>query len=176
MCGGELRQSSGVIKSPGYPEDYPAFSSCTWTISADDGHQIVLNITSLDLESHEDCQADYLEVRNGGTENSPLFGRFCGKRQPMQIKSHTNRMFVRFISDRFRNAKGFLANYYTMPTGCNGVMRAPYGSVSIFVRVELVNTTVFKRTLWRFSSHLCKNGFPGGLNLVELKSSEFGVV
>ncbi|XP_055335662.1 cubilin-like [Paramacrobiotus metropolitanus] len=130
VCGGELRQASGTIKSPGYPEDYPTFSSCVWTITAQDGNQIVMNITDLDLEKHEDCHADYLEIRNGGSENSPLFGRYCGKTGPIIIKSHTNKMFIRFISDRFRNAKGFKASYYSTPTGCNGIMRAPFGAIT----------------------------------------------
>ncbi|OQV20099.1 Cubilin [Hypsibius exemplaris] len=105
-------------------------SSCTWTIAADEGHQIVLNITDFNLEQQEDCHADYVEIRNGGSESSPLIRRLCGSHEPLQIKSHFNRLFLRFVSDRFRHGTGFSANYFTTATGCNGIMRAPFGAIT----------------------------------------------
>ena len=96
----------------------------------EEGHQIILNITHFDLEFHEDCHADYVEVRNGASENSPMIQRFCGHLNSTQLKSHTNRMFIRFVSDRFRHSGGFQASYYSTPSGCNGIMRAPYGAIT----------------------------------------------
>lgn len=112
-------------------DDFLAYTTCNWIITVEEGHQVVLNITQFDLEYHEDCHADFVEVRNGGSESSPLINKFCGRLNSTQLKSHTNRMFIRFVTDRFRHAGGFQATYYSTPTGCSGVMRAPYGAVRL---------------------------------------------
>ena len=41
----------------------PACRECEWTITAPQGQQVELNITSFDLENHTRCNYDYLEIR-----------------------------------------------------------------------------------------------------------------
>lgn len=45
------------------------------------------------------CNYDYVEVRDGGTINSVLIGRYCGYTAPSTVFSTGNVMFVRFRTD-----------------------------------------------------------------------------
>ena len=63
VCGNDLIDTTGVITSPGFPDNYPHQRECTWTITAPEGNQILLNVTDFNLESHYNCQYDYLEIR-----------------------------------------------------------------------------------------------------------------
>lgn len=63
VCGAELTDSTGVITSPNYPNNYPHERECVWTITAQDGNQILLNVTDFRLESHASCAYDFLEIR-----------------------------------------------------------------------------------------------------------------
>lgn len=63
VCGGNYYTSAGVIKSPGYPDEYPSNKDCTWIITVPPGQQIMLNITDFDLERYIGCRYDWLEIR-----------------------------------------------------------------------------------------------------------------
>ena len=45
------------------------------------------------------CNYDFVEVRDGGTLNSVLIGRYCGYTAPSTIFSTGNVMYVRFRTD-----------------------------------------------------------------------------
>ena len=53
----------GVIQSPNFPNGYPHGKQCVWTINVQKGQQILLNITDFNLEAHQECRYDYLEIR-----------------------------------------------------------------------------------------------------------------
>ena len=63
VCGGQLYAVTGSLTSPGYPDHYPHDRDCTWVIHAAPGHQIKLNFTDFQLEEHQNCEYDYLEIR-----------------------------------------------------------------------------------------------------------------
>ena len=63
VCGQDLTSSTGMIMSPNFPNSYPHQRDCTWTITAPEGNQILLNFTDFALESHPNCNYDYLEIR-----------------------------------------------------------------------------------------------------------------
>jgi tolkin len=44
------------------------------------------------IENHDNCVYDYIEIRDGGDENSPKFGSFCGYKMPEDIKSTSNQV------------------------------------------------------------------------------------
>merc|ERR1719206_690724 len=98
-CGGNYLTTSGVLRSPGYPSPYGHNRDCEWTITVDQGNQILLNVTEFELEHHSNCNFDYLEIRNGGYSSSPLIGRFCGSEIPPVIPSFSNQLYLRFKSD-----------------------------------------------------------------------------
>lgn len=66
----------------------------------------------LQIERHDSCAYDYLEVRDGNSENSPLLGRFCGYDKPDDIKSSSNQLWMKFVSDGSVNKAGFAANFF----------------------------------------------------------------
>lgn len=64
------------------------------------------------VEKHDSCAYDYVEVRNGDSESSPLLGRFCGYDKPEDIKSSSNQLWLQFVSDGSVNKAGFAANFF----------------------------------------------------------------
>uniref|UniRef100_A0A8C2FCN4 Metalloendopeptidase n=1 Tax=Cyprinus carpio TaxID=7962 RepID=A0A8C2FCN4_CYPCA len=136
-CGETLQDSVGNFSSPGYPNGYPSYTHCVWRISVTPGEKvrhfcvlsvnadlmrdIVLNFTTMDLYKsslHDSCAYDYLEVRDGLSENSPLIGRFCGYDKPEDIRSTSNTLWMKFISDGTVNKAGFAANFFKEEDEC----------------------------------------------------------
>lgn len=63
VCGGHYMKSTGVIRSPGYPNDYVNRKECVWIIEAQNRHRIILTVNHFELEAHSSCIFDYLEIR-----------------------------------------------------------------------------------------------------------------
>ena len=57
-CGGEIRQRSGTITSPGYPGPYPANAFCFWEIFIPDGDLLTLEFDDFNIE-HADAETKY---------------------------------------------------------------------------------------------------------------------
>lgn len=55
--------------------------------------------------------------RNGGYENSPLLGQYCGSNSPPRIISHSNKLWLKFKSDFFGSGPGFSAYWDGSLTG-----------------------------------------------------------
>ncbi len=53
------------------------------------------------------CILSFFLGRNGGSETSPLYGRYCGNRIPRTMPSFSNQLFLFFRSDASRTAGGF---------------------------------------------------------------------
>lgn len=130
VCGGKYFTTSGMIRSPGWPADYSPDKECVWIISVKTGRQIELNFTKFDIEEHDDCSFDYLEIRNGGTITSPLIGKFCGSKLPPLLSSFSNQLYITFKSDQSRNYAGFEMEWDATATGCGGVLTSHRGSLS----------------------------------------------
>jgi len=87
-------------------------SSCNHFRTVSGLHYIIMklyysNYQFLQLEQHENCIYDFLEFRDGDREDSPLIGRFCGYSLPKNIKSSSNKMWVKFSSDTSVEKAGF---------------------------------------------------------------------
>lgn len=63
------------------------------------------------IEAHDHCVYDYLEIRDGNEDSSPLLGKLCGARMPNDIKSTGNRLYVKFVSDGSVQKAGFAAMF-----------------------------------------------------------------
>ncbi|XDB56633.1 hypothetical protein AB1E18_010097 [Capra hircus] len=50
---------------------------------------------AFEIERHDSCAYDYLEIRDGFTEDSALIGHFCGYEKPDDVKSSSNRMWMK---------------------------------------------------------------------------------
>ena len=111
-CGGILTNTTGEIKSPGWPKNYPLSKKCTWQIVAPNEYKITLTFTEFELEGNEMCKYDWLQVYSGMTETGKDMGKFCGNRIiPEPITSEENLMRVQFHSDGNIQKQGFHANY-----------------------------------------------------------------
>ncbi|XP_040577951.1 cubilin [Lepeophtheirus salmonis] len=130
VCGGDYYTEVGFIRSPGWPENYIHGANCEWTITVPQGQQILLNITNFQLEPHEDCIMDYLEIRNGGYMTSPLIGKYCSNRIPPVVLSSGHQLYIKFLSDFSLSAKGFEIFWDGTSTGCGGHLTAVEGSIT----------------------------------------------
>ncbi|KAK1175725.1 tolloid-like protein 1 isoform X1 [Acipenser oxyrinchus oxyrinchus] len=118
ICGGEISKDAGQIQSPNYPDDYRPMKDCVWKITVAENYNVGLSFQAFEIERHDNCAYDYLEVRDGNTENSPLIGRFCGYDKPEDIRSTSNILWMKFISDGTVNKAGFATNFFKEEDEC----------------------------------------------------------
>uniref|UniRef100_A0A4W3GNC2 Metalloendopeptidase n=1 Tax=Callorhinchus milii TaxID=7868 RepID=A0A4W3GNC2_CALMI len=118
ICGGEIHKESGQIQSPNYPDDYRPMKECVWKITMSEHYHVGLIFQAFEIERHDNCAYDYLEVRDGSSENSPMIGRFCGYDKPEDIKSTSNTLWMKFVSDGTVNKAGFAANFFKEEDEC----------------------------------------------------------
>lgn len=62
-CGGIIRDSRGLIKSPKYPSSYPASTTCEWSVNVRPGRTISVRFDSMQISSDPpSCSQDYVIV------------------------------------------------------------------------------------------------------------------
>ena len=71
-CGRTLTTPKGTITSPSFPERHDNNIDCDWLIRVHPRDKIQLIFSVSDLEQHEICRWNYLEIRDGGDEYVPL--------------------------------------------------------------------------------------------------------
>ncbi|NP_999728.1 bone morphogenetic protein 1 homolog precursor [Strongylocentrotus purpuratus] len=118
ICGGHIERESGTLQSPNYPDDYHPSKECVWLITMPANYTVGLSFQSFEIERHETCIYDYVEVRDGHEDTSPLIGRYCGYFIPDDIKSTGNKMMVTFVSDGSVNKGGFSADFFKEKDEC----------------------------------------------------------
>lgn len=104
-------KEEGTLQSPNYPEDYRPNKECVWKITVPESYQVALKFQSFEIENHDSCVYDYLEVRDGHTANGPIIGKYCGYKVPDDVRSSTNKMLVKFVSDSSVQKAGFSAMF-----------------------------------------------------------------
>ncbi|XP_070137463.1 protein tolkin isoform X1 [Drosophila bipectinata] len=111
VCGGEMSvdDAEGRLESPNYPLDYLPNKECVWKITVPKGYQVALKFQSFEVENHDSCVYDYVEIRDGPAQDAPLIGVFCGYKPPPNMKSSGNSMYVKFVSDTSVQKAGFSA-------------------------------------------------------------------
>ncbi|XP_072307339.1 cubilin [Eucyclogobius newberryi] len=130
-CSESFTSSTGSFFSPNYPSYYPSGRDCVFTITVQVNLQIMLNFTGFELEgAPPSCNFDFVEIRDGGYETSPLIGKWCGTTKPPVLVSHSNRLWVRFRSDATVTQKGFTAHWDGTQSGCGGSMSSASGGFS----------------------------------------------
>ena len=88
----------------------------------EDKEYILERFDQFELESHDNCVYDYLELREGSSSDSPLIGRwelsktlnlvffvarYCGTDLPPDYVSNSNQLHVTFRSDYSVSHSGF---------------------------------------------------------------------
>lgn len=71
-CGRTFQEPSGNFSN--YLMHINGSTRCEWRITATHGERIKLNITDLDIFKTDECNSDYLEVRDGYWHKSKLIG------------------------------------------------------------------------------------------------------
>ena len=105
---------SGSLKSPNFPNNYEFEHECSWIISVPQGYHVLLSFNRKDFHIHscnETCDCDFLEVREGLTSKGKLLGEYCGNTAPSSIYANGRHLWLRFVSDKISNNKGFRATY-----------------------------------------------------------------
>eukprot|EP00794_Sanderia_malayensis_P016910 gene16910-18616_t len=131
-CGGTLKTNNGVITSPGYPENYPANSRCTWDIEVESGKKILISFKKLDIEEDAKCDYDalYIQEKRGRKYKSKL--KVCGSKVPRPFKTTSNVARILFSSDESGEESGFKITWTAVSEKqeCGGVFNATSGYIS----------------------------------------------
>jgi len=111
VCGGNLRATpqGQVLKSPGYPEQYPGGLECLYIIRAQGGRIITLEVDDLDLDEGR----DYVFVRDGDSPRSQLIARLTGGLEGNQriVMSTKSDLYVYFKTSLGDSKRGFRIRY-----------------------------------------------------------------
>lgn len=111
-CGSTMTAVTGDITSPNYPQPYSAQADCYWKIAVAASSLVQVVIVDFDLEQHEKCRYDFIEIYEG-INHRTNGRRYCGVTYPKLIQSKTNQMTIRFRSDFSNSARGFHLKYET---------------------------------------------------------------
>ncbi|KAK7877998.1 hypothetical protein WMY93_031344 [Mugilogobius chulae] len=77
----QLRSSSGLVSSPGWPFQYPSKVNCSWNIRARPGDTVTLSFLDFSLQPSQRCSSDYLLIDGL---------RLCGSSRPAPYTSNSN--------------------------------------------------------------------------------------
>ncbi|CAG9855166.1 unnamed protein product [Phyllotreta striolata] len=127
-CGGLMTSPTGSVISPHYPEPYSRSTECLWKVITSAGSRIQVVFSDINLENHQKCLADYVELLDGPMLNSKSLGKFCWE-TPNPIKTSSNELMVKFRSDVAFQGRGFQFHYITVchntVKGFGGVIESP---------------------------------------------------
>lgn len=126
-------KDSEVISSPLYPNLPNPHSECVWVVTAPPEHRIMLHFEDrFDLEDLSkdsgECQREFVQVFDGGTELKPEVGRYCGNRKPDTIYSKASQMRIRYFTDVAEPHAGFKATVKL--ASCGGSFYSSEGVIS----------------------------------------------
>ena len=94
-CGGSFATPKGLLTSPLFPDKYPDNADCVYTISQSSGTYFLLTFHRMGIETEDSCSYDYLEIRDGFSDGSPVLGKLCGNDIPAPIQSTQNQVWIR---------------------------------------------------------------------------------
>ncbi|CAL9689323.1 unnamed protein product [Knipowitschia caucasica] len=131
MCGGVLTGLSGVISSPGYPQEYSNNADCSWAIHVSNSSVVSLVFLDFQMENNEGCNFDFVALFDGPTVTHPLLGKYCGADMPPKTVTTSNQLLVVFKSDFNIGGRGFKAYYYSgecqqVLSGISGNFSSPH--------------------------------------------------
>ncbi|KAK6490670.1 low choriolytic enzyme-like [Huso huso] len=107
-CGFKRMMSEGNITSPNYPFNYPNNMDCTWTLLAYEDEIIQITFISFDLQTGDQCNRDYLLIRDGDNSTAK---KFCGNASLPVFSSAASQVGVKFHSDSEISSTGFKFSY-----------------------------------------------------------------
>ena len=92
-CGGNYTHANGILSSPSFPNSYPQLANCIYLIAQPNGAYVNISFITMDIN----CP-DYIDMRDGKYEDSPLMGRFCGNGSnvPVFMQTTQNHIWMRW--------------------------------------------------------------------------------
>ncbi|KAL3289762.1 hypothetical protein HHI36_023157 [Cryptolaemus montrouzieri] len=131
-CGGSISISEDMpytlITSPNYPNTSEPFIECVWVVRSPPGTYIQLDFEDrFDFHRSPKCSTEAIELRDGGTQRSPLINTFCGDVPSTQFSSD-NMMFVKFFTEEKVPGIGFQANISI--ASCGGTYKGKTGEIN----------------------------------------------
>lgn len=121
-----LKNPSGIIKTPGYPFNYPdnLIDQCYWKILAPKGSVVRVEFSSFRLR-----RGDCVNIINAMNRRFPIRSTlYCGKHPSFVVYSMTNELGIN-AQERLHlsnTGPGFTANYTTVPAGKNDQFSCRY--------------------------------------------------
>uniref|UniRef100_H2Z034 CUB domain-containing protein n=1 Tax=Ciona savignyi TaxID=51511 RepID=H2Z034_CIOSA len=104
--------STGLIKSPNYPNEYPKNIECKYRISSSSSSNMIsLSFLAFNLEPNIQCRFDYLQVFVGRNTTSGSVGKYCGTTTPSSITRRTRYISMKFKTDGSVTRSGFNVRY-----------------------------------------------------------------
>jgi chymotrypsin len=105
-CGGSYTGSSGSFNSPNHPNNYGNNLNCEWTINNNEGGQLRLEISEMDIEALSSCRYDSLKIYDG----SQLVETLCGTGSRTVIAASSSIRVV-FTTDSSVTGAGFVFSW-----------------------------------------------------------------
>ncbi|XP_064201733.1 neuropilin-1a-like isoform X1 [Anguilla rostrata] len=155
-CSRNFTSTSGVIRSPGYPEKYPHNLDCVFMVFAPDMSEIVLEFQNFNLEPDTTppngaiCRYDWLEVWDGFPGVGPHIGRYCGQTSPGRVVAHTGILSITINTDSAIAKEGFSANFTVIerPTPADFQCREAMGMESGVIPSEHITSSSQYNSNW----------------------------
>uniref|UniRef100_UPI00358E828C ovochymase-2-like n=1 Tax=Myxine glutinosa TaxID=7769 RepID=UPI00358E828C len=120
-CRDELLLSPGDLVSPGFPDNYPDNTYCSWRIVAPRSSVVKLLFLDFSLPGGNGSCTDSLMVFEGVWLKSFKIAELCGTHLPLPMTSHGPEVLLEFRSDDVGSNRGFHLRYsfVTMPKVCD---------------------------------------------------------
>ncbi|KAK1333590.1 hypothetical protein QTO34_005975 [Cnephaeus nilssonii] len=132
-CAHKISSAEGTLASPNWPDKYPSRRECSWNISSTAGHRVKLTFNEFEIEQHQECAYDHLEVYDGPDTRAPILGRFCGSKKPDPVVASGSSLLLRFYSDASVQRKGFQAEH---STECGGRLKAEVQTKELYSHAQ----------------------------------------
>ncbi|NXR25852.1 C1R protein, partial [Cinclus mexicanus] len=117
-CSSELfTEASGYLSSPEYPQPYPEYLRCNYSIRLQKGLSISLTFLELfEIDDHQQvhCPYDQLKIQARGRE----IGEFCGRESPGIIETNSNEVDILFLTDESGFSRGWKIHYTSEKIRC----------------------------------------------------------
>ncbi|XP_045516085.1 cubilin-like [Pieris brassicae] len=125
-CGGIYRETTGLINYPASGKVYYSNDqSCTWVLIAPEAMHIKLTWNRFDTETQFTCENDFLELIEIDDDyiNGTSLGKYCGKSLPPALTTTSNKLMLKFQSDKSVSGLGFSLSYSFLDekSHCGGV-------------------------------------------------------
>ncbi|KAJ7380792.1 hypothetical protein OS493_007174 [Desmophyllum pertusum] len=79
---------NNILKSPGYPKNYPNNMDCNYSVPIPQGMKITIVFNYFQLEDQESCSHDYLQVTIKSNQKYSVHDTYCGDRRKKVDQIH----------------------------------------------------------------------------------------